>query len=172
MINYDLQKIRAIIFDVDGVLSAETITLNAEGEPLRTVNIKDGYAIQLAIKMGLRIVILTGGKTSSVRLRYEGLGVEDVYMGCAVKIETYESFLQKYGLADEEVMYMGDDIPDLEIMRRVGCPVCPKDACPEIKEVSIYVSDRNGGYGCGRDVIEQTLRAQGKWVMNAKAFGW
>ncbi len=172
MINYDLQKIRAIIFDVDGVLSAETITLNAEGEPLRTVNIKDGYAIQLAIKLGLRIVILTGGKTSSVRLRYEGLGVEDVYMGCAVKIETYESFLQKYGLADEEVMYMGDDIPDLEIMRRVGCPVCPKDACPEIKEVSIYVSDRNGGYGCGRDVIEQTLRAQGKWVMNAKAFGW
>ena len=172
MINYDLQKIRAIIFDVDGVLSAETITLNAEGEPLRTVNIKDGYAIQLAIKMGLRIVILTGGKTSSVRLRYEGLGVEDVYTGCAVKIETYESFLQKYGLADEEVMYMGDDIPDLEIMRRVGCPVCPKDACPEIKEVSIYVSDRNGGYGCGRDVIEQTLRAQGKWVMNAKAFGW
>lgn len=172
MINYDLQKIRAIIFDVDGVLSAETITLNAEGEPLRTVNIKDGYAIQLAIKLGLRIVILTGGKTSSVRLRYEGLGVEDVYTGCAVKIETYESFLQKYGLADEEVMYMGDDIPDLEIMRRVGCPVCPKDACPEIKEVSIYVSDRNGGYGCGRDVIEQTLRAQGKWVMNAKAFGW
>ncbi len=172
MINYDLQKIRAIIFDVDGVLSAETITLNAEGEPLRTVNIKDGYAIQLAIKMGLRIVILTGGKTSSVRLRYEGLGVEDVYTGCAVKIETYESFLQKYGLADEEVMYMGDDIPDLEIMRRVGCPVCPKDACPEIKEMSIYVSDRNGGYGCGRDVIEQTLRAQGKWVMNAKAFGW
>ena len=172
MINYDLQKIRAIIFDVDGVLSAETITLNAEGEPLRTVNIKDGYAIQLAIKLGLRIVILTGGKTSSVRLRYEGLGVEDVYMGCAVKIETYESFLQKYGLADEEVMYMGDDIPDLEIMRRVGCPVCPKDACPEIKEMSIYVSDRNGGYGCGRDVIEQTLRAQGKWVMNAKAFGW
>jgi len=172
MINYDLQKIRAIIFDVDGVLSAETITLNAEGEPLRTVNIKDGYAIQLAIKLGLRIVILTGGKTSSVRLRYEGLGVEDVYTGCAVKIETYESFLQKYGLADEEVMYMGDDIPDLEIMRRVGCPVCPKDACPEIKEMSIYVSDRNGGYGCGRDVIEQTLRAQGKWVMNAKAFGW
>ena len=172
MINYDLQKIRAIVFDVDGVLSAETITLSAEGEPLRTVNIKDGYAIQLAIKLGLRIVILTGGRTQSVRKRYEGLGVEDIYMGCAVKIETYDEFLKKYDLKDEEIMYMGDDIPDLEIMRRVGCPVCPKDACPEIKAVSLYVSDRLGGYGCGRDVIEQTLRAQGKWVMNAKAFGW
>jgi 3-deoxy-D-manno-octulosonate 8-phosphate phosphatase (KDO 8-P phosphatase) len=136
------------------------------------VNIKDGYAIQLAMKLGLRIVILTGGKTKSVRIRYEGLGVEDIYMGCAVKIETYDEFLKKYGLTDEEVMYMGDDIPDLEIMRRVGCPVCPKDACEEIKDISVYVSDKIGGHGCGRDVIEQTLRAQGKWVMNAKAFGW
>ena len=172
MINYDLNKIKAIIFDIDGVLSSETITLSSEGEPLRTVNIKDGYAIQLAMKLGLRIVILTGGKTKSVRVRYEGLGVEDIYMGCAVKIETYEEFIKKYGLTDEEVMYMGDDIPDLEIMRRAGCPVCPKDACEEIKDISVYVSDKIGGHGCGRDVIEQTLRAQGKWVMNAKAFGW
>ena len=172
MINYDLNKIKAIIFDIDGVLSSETITLSPEGEPLRTVNIKDGYAIQLAMKLGLRIVILTGAKISSLRVRYEGLGVEDIYIGCAVKIETYDAFLKKYGLTDEEVMYMGDDIPDLEIMRRVGCPVCPKDACPEIKAVCLYVSDKIGGHGCGRDVIEQTLRAQGKWVMNAKAFGW
>lgn len=172
MIQYDLDKIRAIIFDVDGVLSAETITLSADGVPLRTVNIKDGYAIQLAMKLGLRIVILTGATTPSVRVRYEGLGVEDIYLGCSVKIETYRQLLKQYDLTDEEVMYMGDDIPDLEIMRCVGCPVCPKDACPEIKEVSLYVSDRKGGYGCGRDVIEQVLRAQGKWVMNAKAFGW
>ena len=172
MINYDLTAIKAIIFDIDGVLSAETITLSSEGEPLRTVNIKDGYAIQLAEKLGLRIAILTGGNTRSVRLRYERLGVEDIYMGCAVKVKTYEEFLQKYGLTDDQVMYMGDDIPDLEIMRRVGCPVCPKDACQEIKEVCCYVSHLNGGYGCGRDVIEQTLRAQGKWQMNAKAFGW
>lgn len=172
MIDYDLTKIRAIIFDIDGVLSCETITLSADGVPLRTVNIKDGYAIQLAMKLGLRIVILTGGNTPSVRMRYEGLGVEDIFMGCAVKIEKYNEFLGQYGLTDEEVMYMGDDIPDLEIMRRVGCPVCPKDACSEIKEVSCYISDRIGGHGCGRDVIEQVLRAQGKWVMNAKAFGW
>ena len=172
MINYDLKKIRAIIFDIDGVLSSETITLSAEGDPLRTVNMKDGYAIQLAMKLGLRIVILSGARVQSIRKRYEYLGVEDIYIGCAVKIETYENFLRKYGLKDDEVIYMGDDIPDLEVMRRVGCPVCPKDACPEIKDVSIYISDRIGGHGCGRDVIEQTLRAQGKWVMNAKAFGW
>jgi 3-deoxy-D-manno-octulosonate 8-phosphate phosphatase (KDO 8-P phosphatase) len=139
---------------------------------MRTVNIKDGYAIQLAMKLGVRIVILTGGTTESVRLRYELLGVQDVYMGCAVKVKTYEAFLAKYGLTDDEVMYMGDDVPDYEIMQRVGCPVCPADACPDIKAVSLYVSHLRGGYGCGRDVIEQVLRAQGKWVMNAKAFGW
>lgn len=172
MINYDLKRIKAIIFDVDGVLSAETITLHPNGEPMRTVNIKDGYAIQLAMKLGLRIVILTGGTTESVRLRYERLGVEDVYMGCAVKLKTYEDFLARYGLSDEEVMYMGDDVPDYEIMQRVGCPVCPADACPDIKAVSLYISDKQGGCGCGRDVIEQVLRAQGKWQMNAKAFGW
>ena len=172
MINYDLKKIKAIIFDIDGVLSAETITLSSDGVPLRTVNIKDGYAIQLAMKLGLRIVVMTGANVSSICLRYEGLGVEDIYVGCAVKIKAYDAFLDQYGLSDEEVMYMGDDIPDLQVMRRVGCPVCPKDACPEIKEASVYVSDCIGGHGCGRDVIEQTLRAQGKWVMDEKAFGW
>jgi len=172
MINYDLQKIRAIIFDVDGVLSAETITLAADGEPLRTVNIKDGYAIQLAVKMGLRIVILTGGRTEAVRLRYERLGVEDIFMGCAVKIKTYNEFLKTYGLTDAEVMYMGDDVPDLEILRRVGCPTCPQDACPDVKEACLYVSPYRGGYGCGRDVIEQVLRAQGHWLSSEKAFGW
>ena len=172
MINFDLKKIKAIIFDIDGVLSAETITLSSDGVPLRTVNIKDGYAIQLAMKLGLRIVIMTGANVSSICRRYEGLGVEDIYVGCAVKIQAYEAFLTQYGLSDDQVMYMGDDIPDLQVMRRVGCPVCPKDACPEIKEASVYVSDRLGGHGCGRDVIEQTLRAQGLWVMDEKAFGW
>lgn len=172
MINYDLKKIRAIIFDVDGVLSAETITLHPNGEPMRTVNIKDGYALQFAVKMGLHIAIMTGAKTESVRKRYEGLSIKDVYMACAVKIKTYEEFMKLYGLSDEEVMYMGDDIPDYEIMQRVGCPVCPADACPDIKEISTYISQRNGGQGCGRDVIEQVLRAQGKWLCSEKAFGW
>ena len=172
MINYDLTKIKAIIFDVDGVLSAETIVLDTTGEPLRTVNIKDGYAIQLAMKMGLRIVILTGGDTKAVKVRYEHLGVEDIYTKCSVKINTYDEFTQKYGLKDEEVIYMGDDIPDYEVMKKCGCPCCPADACPDIKNISVYVSDRIGGHGCGRDVIEQVLRAQGKWLANAKAFGW
>ena len=172
MINYDLKKIRSIIFDIDGVLSAETIPLGEDGQPRRTVNIKDGYAIQLAMKMGLRIAIITGCRIEAVGLRYQGLGMEDIYLGVAVKIKTYEEYTARYGFRDDDVMYMGDDIPDLEIMRRVGCPVCPKDACPEVKAASLYVSDLKGGYGCGRDVIEQTLRAQGHWLKDERAFGW
>lgn len=172
MINYDLKIIRAVVFDLDGVLSAETISLGVDGTPLRTVNIKDGYAIQLAMKMGLRIAIISGCRIEAVRKRYEGLGMEDIYLGAAVKIKIYDEFKAKYGLTDDEVMFMGDDVPDLEVMRQVGCAVCPADACPEVKEASIYVSDRNGGFGCGRDVIEQVLRAQGKWLQDERAFGW
>ena len=172
MINYNLKKIKAIVFDVDGVLSAETITMAATGAPLRTVNIKDGYAIQLAQKMGLRIAILTGGNTSAIRTRYENLGVQDIYMKCSVKITTFEEFLEKYQLSADEVIYVGDDIPDYEVMKRCGCPCCPADACSDIKAISLYVSDRKGGYGCGRDIVEQVLRAQGKWLSDAKAFGW
>jgi len=172
MINYDLEKIKAIVFDLDGVLSAETIALDVEGTPLRTVNIKDGYAIQLAMKVGLRIAIISGCRIEAVRKRYEGLGMKDIYLGAAVKIKTYEKFKAKYGLTDEEIMFMGDDVPDLEVMRRVGCPVCPKDACQEVLQQSVYISDCCGGMGCGRDVIEQTLRAQDKWLQDEKAFGW
>ena len=171
MINYDLQKIRTIIFDIDGVLSSGTIMLGDDGQPRRTVNLKDGYAIQLAMKMGLRIAIITGCKIEAVALRYQALGVKDIYLGCAMKMDTYNDYVAAFGYTDDEVMYMGDDIPDLEIMRRVGCPVCPKDACPEIKEVSLYISEHNGGYGCGRDVIEQTLKAQGHWLKDERAFG-
>lgn len=173
MIPYDLSTIQAIIFDVDGVLSRQTITLHTDGTPLRTANIKDGYAIQLAVKLGLRIAIITGARVESIRTRYESLGLnDDIYTGCSVKIKTYEEFCSKHGLRDEEVMYMGDDVPDLQVMRRVGCPVCPRDACPEVQETSIYISHINGGEGCARDVIEQTLRAKGLWQMNATAFGW
>lgn len=172
MINYDLTKIKALAFDVDGVLSAETIVLHPNGEPMRTVNIKDGYALQLAVKMGLHVAIITGGKTEAVRKRYEGLGIPDVYIGCSVKIKTYDDFLNKYGLKDEEVLYMGDDIPDYEIMKRCGCPCAPSDAAPEIKELSVYISHHKGGHGCGRDIVEQVLRAKGLWLKDEKAFGW
>ena len=172
MINYDLSKIKAVIFDVDGVLSAQTILMDADGEPMRTINIQDGYAIQLAVKMGLRIVIITGGRTPNVEKRYNYLGVTDIYMKCAVKILTYEDLLKKYDLTDDQIMYMGDDIPDLQIMQRCGCPCCPADAAQEVKDVSVYISQRKGGYGCARDVIEQVLRAQGKWLSSSEAFGW
>lgn len=177
MIDYDLSKIRLVIFDVDGVLSAETIPLAPEGalsesEPMRTVNIKDGYAMQLAVKMGLHVAVITGGNTGAVRRRYEGLGVKDLYMGCAVKLKAYEELLQKYQLSDEEVCYVGDDIPDYEVMSRCGCPCCPADAADEIKQVSCYVSQRRGGYGVGRDVLEQILKAQGLWMKDGRAFGW
>lgn len=172
MIHYDLKKIKALAFDVDGVLSRQTVVLHPDGEPLRTVNIRDGYALQHAVKMGLRIAIITGGRSEAVRLRYEKLGVTDVYMGCSVKITTYEAFLAKYGLRDEEVLYMGDDIPDYEILSRCGCPCCPSDAAPEIRSLCRYISHHAGGDGCGRDVIEQVLRAQQKWMSDESAFGW
>lgn len=172
MINYDLTKIKALVFDVDGVLSSETIYLHPSGEPMRSVNIKDGYALQLAVKCGLHVAIITGGNTEAVRKRYEGLGIKDVYLGAAVKTKEYAHLKEKYALKDEEILYMGDDIPDYEVMRLCGLPCCPADAAPEIKEVSVYISHRSGGFGCGRDVVEQVLRAQGKWMSHEKAFGW
>ena len=172
MIDYDLMKIKALAFDVDGVLSAETILLHPNGEPMRSVNIKDGYALQLAVKAGLHVAIITGGRTEAVRKRYENLGVPDVWLGCAVKLRHYEELLRKYGLRDEEVLYMGDDIPDYEVMRRCGCPCAPADAAPEIKAVALYISHLKGGYGCGRDVIEQVLKVQGHWMKDETAFGW
>ena len=107
-----------------------------------------------------------------LRTRYENLGVQDIYMKCAVKITTFEEFLKKYSLSADEVIYVGDDIPDYEVMKRCGCPCCPADACSDIKAISLYISDRKGGYGCGRDIVEQVLKAQGKWLSDAKAFGW
>ena len=172
MINYDLRSIKAIIFDVDGVLSQSTIQMGPEGNPLRTLNIKDGYAIQLAVKMGLRLAIISGGTDKSVEQRYKSLGMNDIFMSCSTKIEVYSKYLADNGLTYENVIYVGDDIPDYEIMKLVGCPCCPADACPDIKKISRYVSPYNGGMGCARDIIEQVLRAQGHWLSSAKAFGW
>lgn len=171
-IPYDLNKIKAFAFDVDGVLSPSTIPMHISGEPLRMVNIKDGYAIQLAIKMGFPIAIITGGNTEAVRKRFEGLGVKDIFLGASAKLPIYESWLKKYQLCDEEVLYMGDDIPDIEIMRRVGLAVAPRDAAVDIIEIAHYISTFDGGMGCAREVIEQVLRAQNKWMCDKKAFGW
>lgn len=167
----DLSRIRAFAFDVDGVLSANTIPLHPNGEPCRTVNIKDGYALQLAVREGYEVAIITGGRTEAIRKRFEGLGVQHIYMGASLKIEQFTEWLALTGLKNEEILYMGDDIPDYNVMRHVGLPCCPADAVPEIKAISAYISPYKGGYGCGRDVIEQVLKAQGKWL-GEKAFGW
>lgn len=172
MINYNLKKIKALLFDVDGVLSCQTIPVDTNGVPLRTVNIKDGYAIQLACKLGLTIGIITGGSSQSIVHRYDGLGVKEIHLGAKVKVEVYKDVLSRLGLQDDEVLFMGDDIPDYEVMTECGLPCCPKDAVQEIQGIATYVSPYTGGNGCARDVIEQVLRAQGLWNLDKIAFGW
>ncbi|WP_085536281.1 KdsC family phosphatase [Massilibacteroides vaginae] len=170
-INYDLKKIKAFLFDVDGVLSKDVVSLHPNGEPMRTVNIKDGYAMQLAVKHGYHVGIITGGNTEAVKVRFDRLGVQHIYMASSVKKHDFQDFLNKSGLSADEVIYAGDDIPDYEVMKRVGLSVAPADAAPEIKAIAKYISHKDGGEGIARDVIEQTMKAQGKW-MGEEAFGW
>ena len=172
MINYDLNKIKAFFLDVDGVLSRQTITLHENGDPLRSVNIKDGYALQYAVKKGYHIAIITGAKTEAIKLRYNRLGIHDVVIGADVKIIFYEQLKLKFNLNDEQILYMGDDIPDYEIMTRCGLPCCPADAAPEIKQISAYIASANGGEGCVREVVEQVMKAQNLWMNDNTAFGW
>lgn len=172
MINYDLKKIKALFFDVDGVLSRTTVPMALTGEPLRTVNTKDGYALQLAVKCGLHVAVITGARNETLKKRYNSLGINDVYIGVSVKKDSLEELMCMYELALEEILYMGDDIPDYEVMQVVGLPVCPADAAVEIKQLSKYISPNIGGEGCVRDVVEQVLRAKGFWLEEDKAFAW
>lgn len=174
MINYDLTKIKALAFDVDGVLSTNNVYLSdsGDGQPQRTANIKDGYAMQLAVKCGLELAIITGGRSAAVKRRYEGLGVQSVFTGISIKIVCFQHWLETKNLKAEEVLYMGDDIPDFEVMSSCGLPCCPADAAEEIKRISLYISPRSGGNGCARDVIEQVMRAKGIWMRDNEAFGW
>jgi 3-deoxy-D-manno-octulosonate 8-phosphate phosphatase (KDO 8-P phosphatase) len=167
----ELTKVKAFVFDVDGVLSAATQVLNPEGETVRTSNLKDGFALIYAIKMGYLICVITGGKTIDVLKRCEKIGIKDVYAGSLKKLPCLYHFLEKNNLKADEVMYMGDDLPDYPVMRMVGVPVCPRDAAEEIKAISHYISDKNGGEGCVRDVLEQVMRAQGKWI-NPEKMNW
>ncbi len=171
-IDYDLNKIRGFAFDVDGVLSPSTIPLSEDGTPVRMVNIKDGYALQLAVKTGYKIAIITGGDGISIRRRYEGLGVKDIFQRAAHKLPILENWMRENDLSPEEVVYMGDDIPDLRPMRFVGLPCAPGDACAEVRMTARYLSPFGGGYGCVRDVVEQVMKAQGCWMKDEKAFGW
>jgi len=139
---------------------------------MRVVNTKDGYALNLAARKNIHLAIITGGNAKSVYDQYTRLGFCEIYLEVKLKIEKLHDFLTKYKLDASEVLYMGDDIPDYEVMRAVGVPVCPNDAAPEIKAISVYVSPLNGGYGCVRDVVEQVLKAQGHWMTGKDAFGW
>ncbi len=171
MINYNLRNIKALVFDVDGVLSTNIVQLHG-GQPVRTANIKDGYALQHAAKTELKLAIITGGRSEEVRDRYRGLGIMDVFLGVSVKLDVFEDWLLANELTADEVLYMGDDIPDYEVMTRCGCSCCPADAADEIKKISTYISSKKGGEGCVRDVVEQVLRAQNLWMQDADAFGW
>lgn len=159
-----LKDVKAFAFDVDGVLSNPQVILHPSGELMRSMNTKDGYALQHAVKRGYPIAIITGGITRSVASRFRGLGITDIYLGSSCKTDDFKDFIQKYGLGSEEVLYMGDDLPDLEVMKQVGVPCCPSDAVEEIKSVSGYISPYPGGAGCVRDVVEQVLRLQGRWL--------
>lgn len=158
-----LHHIKAFVFDVDGVLTDSTVHVTEAGEQLRRFNIKDGYALQLAVKRGYPVAVISGARSKGVLARMQGLGVQHVHLAIEDKMEIFGSFIRDYQLSPEEIVYMGDDIPDLPVMKLVGLPVCPADAVEEIKAVSKYVSPRNGGFGCVRDIIEKVLKVQGKW---------
>ena len=165
MSNYKekLLKVNTFVFDYDGVLSDGYVLINSNGDALRTANVKDGYAMQLAVKKGYRLAIISGGHSKGVPVRLQRLGIEDVHMGVTDKSAVFHELLQKRGIQAEDVLYMGDDLPDLPLLKLCGVPCCPADAVHEIKDHSIYVSPFEGGNGCVRDVIEQTMRLHGTW---------
>ena len=164
-----LEHITTFIFDVDGVLTDGTLSITTNGEMLRTMHTKDGFALKTALQAGFHVCIISGGTNEGVRQRLKGLGVSDIYLGAHNKVEQLNEYLATNNLKAENVLYMGDDIPDYPVMKLAGLPCCPQDAVPEIKAISKYVSHKLGGKGCVRDVIEQVLKVQGKWNGNFDA---
>jgi 3-deoxy-D-manno-octulosonate 8-phosphate phosphatase (KDO 8-P phosphatase) len=157
------KNIDTFIFDVDGVLTDNSLLVTEQGELLRSMNIRDGFAIKQAVEQGFRVCIITGGKSEGVVLRLKALGVQQVYKGINDKLNTFKTYVAENNIDPENILYMGDDLPDYEVMRRVGLPTCPADSVPEIIRISQYVSPLNGGKGCARDVIEKVLKLQQKW---------
>lgn len=164
-----LAHITTFIFDVDGVLTDGTITITTAGEMLRTMHTKDGFALKTALQAGFNICIISGGTNQGVKARLEGLGITDIYLGAHHKTESFNEYLDKHNIKAKNVLYMGDDIPDIPVMKLVGLPCCPQDAVPEVKAISNYISHKKGGKGAARDVIEQVLKVQGKWNGNFDA---
>ncbi len=158
-----MPQITTFIFDVDGVLTNGMVTIFPDGELVREMNIKDGYALKTAVQKGYNVCIISGGTNEGVRKRLSALGIKDIFLGAHNKIEQFKEYIDTYNLKPEHVLYMGDDIPDFPVMKLVGLAACPKDAVPEIQDVSLYVSQKKGGNGCVRDAIEQVLKVQDKW---------
>lgn len=171
-IDYDLRSIRGIAFDVDGVLSPSTIPMDHNGIPQRMVNIKDGYAMQLAVKMGLKIAIITGADTESIATRYRALGISDVYLKASDKLPILEDWMHRHYLKPHEVAFVGDDIPDILSMQSVGLPVAPADAAQDVKATACFITKANGGYGVARELLEEILKAKDVWMTHDDAFGW
>jgi len=159
-----MNDITTFIFDVDGVLTDGSVYITNDGELQRTMNIKDGYAMKAAVDNGYNVCIISGGSNEGVRVRLRNLGITDIHLGIPNKVETFDEYTDVYNIKPEQVLYMGDDIPDYHVMKLVGLPTCPQDASPEIKGISKYISHKNGGKGAVRDVIEQVMKVQGKWM--------
>ena len=164
----DIACVEAIVLDVDGVMTDGGITPTPDGDFIRRYNAKDGYAIAAALREGIKIFVISGGRGEMLRRRLEMLGVTRTYLNCMDKVGAIEEIVRLYGLNAKNIIYMGDDIPDLECMRMVGIPVCPADACMEVVEASRYISEFCGGHGAVRDIVEQVMRAKGCWAKNLK----
>mgnify|MGYP003413313689 FL=1 len=159
-----MNDITTFIFDVDGVLTDSSVHITPTGEMLRIMNIRDGFAMKAAVESGYHVCIISGGSNEGVRIRLKNLGIKDIHLACPDKVQNFKEYTEKYNIKPEQVLYMGDDIPDYHVMKLVGLPTCPQDASPEIKAISNYISHKNGGRGAVRDVIEQVMKVQGKWM--------
>ncbi|QQT24261.1 KdsC family phosphatase [Sphingobacterium spiritivorum] len=171
MVLQELARLKAIVIDVDGVLTDGTVQVDEHGEQLRTFNVKDGYAMHLAMSKGLQIIVISGGKNAGVQRRLEGLGIQEIHLGVADKLTLLQDIMQRFRIELPDVMFIGDDMPDYKCMKAVGVAVCPADAVEEIKQISHYVSGLGGGKGVVRELIEKTLKLQDKWYddMNVKS---
>ncbi len=157
------KQVKAFIFDIDGVLTNGQVLVTEEGHMLRSMNIKDGYALQHAVKLGYPIAIISGGKGNGVLERLKGLGIQYIYLGQSHKMEAFEEALYAWNLKPEDIAYMGDDFPDIPVLEKVGLPCCPEDACSEVRAIAQYIAKEKGGMGCARELIENVLKVQGRW---------
>lgn len=160
-----LNNINTFIFDVDGVLTDNSVHVTPTGEMLRIMNIRDGFAMKAAVESGYRVCIISGGHNEGVRIRLKNLGITEIHLASPDKVATFNEYIKQYNISPEQVLYMGDDIPDYHVMQLVGLPVCPQDSVPEIKAICKYISHKKGGKGAVREMIEQVMKVQGKWHM-------